>query len=321
MFQIRDFPEFSWSHSRHRTWMECPRKYAYMYYVSHNGWLHNAPDSSKYAYRLKKLVTLPILFGQVVHDVIDQTIDQYRKSGRIPDEKELEHRVRARLRTAFLDSRDRGEQWFRNPNRYTMLFDMYYEGQLSEQDIQDTHNRLNTCLQNFLHSKSFRDMTSSSKISIAASEAFRSIEMNGIKVYAAIDTIYQHLQDGRWVIVDWKTGKHTADDISQLAVYALYAMKKWGVPLAKITVRNEYLQTGSSHTYALTANDIAAMTEQMNESVQAMKQYQQHETLNKPVPLEQFEPTTQTFRCQRCNFKEICLERIEDDALSYKCAT
>jgi CRISPR/Cas system-associated exonuclease Cas4 (RecB family)/predicted Rdx family selenoprotein len=291
--------------------MECRRKYAYTYYASHNGWLHDAPADSKYAYRLKKLITLPMLFGQAVHDVTDHTINQYRKSGCIPGEKELEQRVRTRLRTAFLDSRDRGEQWFRHPNRYKMLFDMYYEGRLAEPEIQDIHHRLDTCLRNFLHSKSFREMTSSRNISIAASEKFPWMVIDGMKVYGAMDVIYQHLNNGRWVIVDWKTGQHTADDVSQLAVYALYAMEKWDIPLEKIAVRNEYLLTGSSHTYYLTADDITAMTEQMKESVQAMKLYQQDSTLNKPVPLEQFQRTSQTFRCQRCNFKEICLESYD----------
>ncbi|HWO97812.1 MAG TPA: PD-(D/E)XK nuclease family protein [Bacillus sp. (in: firmicutes)] len=320
MFEIRDFPEFSWSYSRHKTWTDCARKYGYEYYFAHNGWLYDAPASAQYTYRLKKLVSLPILFGQAVHNVIENTIKQYAQKGCIPHLKELEQRVRIELRTAFLDSRDRGDQWFQKPNRYTMLFDMYYYGHLPEKRVQEIHKHLNICLQNFLHSKSFRELTSSEKIKVIEPEKFRSIEMNGVKVYAVMDVIYHDSENDKWVIVDWKTGKHSSDDIGQLAVYALYLMTKWDIPLEKIVVRNEYLLTGSCHTYHLTSHDIDAMMEQMNESVQAMATYQHDGETNEPVPLEQFEPTSHTFRCQRCNYKEICLDSAVSQPPPYEYA-
>jgi hypothetical protein len=55
MYVHRDFPDFSWSNSRHKTFLECVRKYYYQYYESHNGWLYEAPDESKAAYRLKNI--------------------------------------------------------------------------------------------------------------------------------------------------------------------------------------------------------------------------------------------------------------------------
>lgn len=318
LFEIRDFPEFSWSYSRHKTWKECVRKYGYEYYFAHNGWLYDAPAFARYTYRLKKLVNLPILFGQVVHDVIDNTIKQYAQKGYIPKAEELEQRVRTRLRTAFLDSRDHGDEWFQKPNRYTMLFDMYYDGELPEQGVREIHERLRTCLQNFLHSKSFRELTSSQNMKVMESEKFRSIEMNGVKVYAVMDTIYHDTEKDKWIIVDWKTGKHSSDHIGQLAVYAFYLMKKWDIPLEKIVIRNEYLLTGSCHTYHLTSDDINAMVEQMDESVQAMETYQHDGETNEPVPLEQFQPTSHTFRCQRCNYKEICLDSTVSPIPSYE---
>ena len=44
-FEIRAYPDFSWSQSRRSTFRECPRKYFWHYYGSHNGWLDEASEA------------------------------------------------------------------------------------------------------------------------------------------------------------------------------------------------------------------------------------------------------------------------------------
>lgn len=51
-FEIRPYPEFSWSISRARLLRQCPRAYFYHYYLKHNGWLRDAPEQARLAYRL-----------------------------------------------------------------------------------------------------------------------------------------------------------------------------------------------------------------------------------------------------------------------------
>ncbi|MFC3886025.1 PD-(D/E)XK nuclease family protein [Bacillus songklensis] len=310
---MKAFPEFSWSYSRHKTLTDCVRKYGYEYYFSHNGWLFDSSPLNKHAYRLKKIVNLPILFGQAVHDVIESTIKHNIKTGAIPSTKELERRVRLSLRTAFLDSRDRKDLWLHKPSRYTMLFEMYYGGELPAAGVQEIHDRLDVCLKHFLHSKSFREMTSGGHIHFLESERFRTVEINGVKLYVVMDLLYRDLQRDKWVIVDWKTGSKSSDDVGQLAVYALYLMKEWNVPLEKIEIRNEYLLTGGCHTYHLTPGDIQAMLEQMDASVQYMNHYKLDTAKNEPVPLEEFQRTSHIFRCRRCNYKELCDTSTNND--------
>jgi CRISPR/Cas system-associated exonuclease Cas4 (RecB family) len=316
LFEVRSFPEFSWSYSRHKTLTDCVRKYGYEYYFSHNGWLFDAPPLNQHAYRLKKLVNLPILFGQAVHNAIESTIKHYMKTGAVPKAEELERRVRLNLRTAFLDSRDRKDLWLHKPNRYTMLFEMYYGGELPAESVQDIHNRLNVCLKNFLQSKSFREVTSGGQIRFLESERFRTVEINGIKLYVVMDLLYRDIQRDKWVIADWKTGSKSSDDIGQLAVYALYLMKERNVPLEKIEIRNEYLLTGGCHTYHLISGDIQAMLEQMEASVQYMTHYQLDTEKNEPVPLEEFQRTSHTFRCRRCNYRELCDKSANNEQIS-----
>ena len=64
VFGIRPYPEFSWSISRQRLLENCPRAYCYRYYLSHNGWLREAPERAQIAYRLSKLTSLDALLGQ-----------------------------------------------------------------------------------------------------------------------------------------------------------------------------------------------------------------------------------------------------------------
>jgi hypothetical protein len=51
-FEVHPYPEFSWSQSRRSTFRECPRKYFWTYYGSHNGWLREAPAEARAAWRL-----------------------------------------------------------------------------------------------------------------------------------------------------------------------------------------------------------------------------------------------------------------------------
>ena len=62
-YQRSEHPIWSWSHSRRETFQECPRKYYYQYYASHNGWEADAPETARLAYRLKNLTTLPEEIG------------------------------------------------------------------------------------------------------------------------------------------------------------------------------------------------------------------------------------------------------------------
>lgn len=56
MFEIKKFPEFSWSFSRHKTLMDCSRKYGYEYYVAHNGWLSYGIDAIKTGISVKEII-------------------------------------------------------------------------------------------------------------------------------------------------------------------------------------------------------------------------------------------------------------------------
>ena len=76
-FEIRAYPDFSWSQSRRSTFRECPRKYYWHYYGSHNGWLDEATAEARQAWRLKKITNLYMVLGTIVHELAAEAVLGY----------------------------------------------------------------------------------------------------------------------------------------------------------------------------------------------------------------------------------------------------
>lgn len=305
--QRKLYPEFSWSLSRHKSMMDCRRKYGLMYYTSHNGWFRDASELSREAYRLKKITNLPILFGQEVHDMIESVINHYLKSGTVPTEERLTTHIRNRLNLAFRDSVKGFDDWYHRPNRHNMLHEIYYGGELKKASVDEIEKRLTLCIKNFLNSDSFLDLTArKDEIKFLESEQFRTMDIEGVKVFVVIDVLYKDLKNNKWVIVDWKTGKETMDDRHQLAIYAMYISKKYHVPLDQIEIRNEYLLTGECRTHEMRESDLMDVYNIMKLSLVEMGKYVVDEEENKPVELSFFSKTEHIKKCDHCNFRQIC---------------
>ena len=81
---------FSWSASRHDSFMSCRRRYYYSYYAS-------AQDTE--IYRLKKLSALPLWAGSVVHDTIESFL---RGHDSLPAPEEQEALIRSVVHSGML---------------------------------------------------------------------------------------------------------------------------------------------------------------------------------------------------------------------------
>lgn len=74
-------------------------------------------------------------------------------------------------------------------------------------------------------------------------EAPFALVLAGQVVRGRIDAIYRE-DDGRFLIVDWKTGRSGAADPLQLAIYRLAWAEIQGVPLASVRAAFHYVRTG-----------------------------------------------------------------------------
>ncbi|MFB5663350.1 PD-(D/E)XK nuclease family protein [Alteribacillus sp. HJP-4] len=309
MFEIKTYPEFSWSLSRHKTLMHCPRQYAHQYYTSHNGWLRDASKESKQAYRLKNLTNLEMFFGSAVHDVIEKQIDEYLNTRMIPDEKGLFEDIRLKLNNAFIESTRKYDLWYQKPKKTTMFHEIYYgkTKQLPSEKIEKIKGRHEVAVKHFLNSTSFKEIAYNPNIEFLEAEKFRILKIGSLKVFVVLDLLYRDHYNNKWVIVDWKTGKQSEEDPYQLALYALYLLEAFPIPgLDNIVIRNEYLLEGTHVEHSLDPVTLEKVQELVGVSVDRMTDFLESPTENKPMALDAFPQTTDQRACSRCNFYELC---------------
>ncbi|MGG3467433.1 PD-(D/E)XK nuclease family protein [Neobacillus pocheonensis] len=305
MYVHRDFPDFSWSNSRHKTFLECARKYYHQYYESHNGWLYKSPEENKAAYRLKNIKNIPILLGDEIHKIIDRQLKNFLNGKQLFNENEMISLVTQNLNKAYLDSTKYRQYWFNKPKRYQMLHEIYYGNGLGSEEIAGAKTKLKLCVKNFFTSTTYQDILTKLEMHVLHSEDFQTFEVNGVDVFVVLDFVYKDVSQEKWIVVDWKTGKESEDDRKQLAFYALFLAKEHNIPIKDIVLRNEYLLSGKSLEYKLTEFEISSAQQLMNDSIYHMLQYLDDPAKNKPLGKQHFEMNTSK-RCGSCNFKENC---------------
>lgn len=302
-FEIKPYPEWSYSQSRNQLFQECLRKYYYYYYASHNGWLvQSATAEQIQAYRLKQITNLFLVFGETIHRMGESVVHQWEEKKVIPVAEALNNGVRSILNQAYRQSLNK-QQWIERPKQSYMLAEIYYDGGISQQKVELIKNRQQQCIDHFLTSKSLLEMVQQSSIEILEVERLNSIIIHETKVYVKIDLLYR--QGDKIVIVDWKTGKE--DDFKdQLTLYAYYVKDKYRVPLERIEIRTEYLLSGECVTERVMEEEIRRLLESIQDNLENMKLLLDDDYWNRPKEIRFFTPQPAHSKCANCQFQEIC---------------
>lgn len=302
-YERREHPTFSWSHSRRAVFQECPRKYYYQYYGSHNGWEDTAPESARLAYRLKNLTSLPLEIGGAVHEVASMAIHRARSGAAAPSADDLYAMARNRMNKAWIDSLDR-PAWERSPRWRRMFHEFYYDTGIGDDEIADARDTLRTCIANLLRSKSFREAVAAPFVEVRNVEELTTFYIDDTPIYAVPDLVYRKGGDV-WTVVDWKSGKIQDDDTDQVLVYALYARELHGARGPDIDVRVERLASGTADKYAFTQQDIDDRIDAIRDSIDAMKTYLSDPVANSPIEKVDFPLRSDTSTCKSCKFYDL----------------
>ncbi|NIR43700.1 MAG: hypothetical protein GWM93_07075 [Gemmatimonadetes bacterium] len=297
------YPEFSWSHSRGRQLERCARSYYWNYYGSHNGWTDDAEPEARLAYRLKKLTSLHIQVGSVVHELAAEAIKRAR-AGHTVDADQLIDRGRDRLNRAWLESKDR-EAFVRRPNGRTMLGSFYYDDGPSPRTIARVKEKLFTSVPNLLASRSFREAVAAPFVEVEEPDELTSFHLNGFTIFARPDLLYRD-EDGMYHLVDWKTGKPSASHLQQLRVYGLFVYSRGDLEAGPMQGHLEYVYAGSRADSAITAAELESQEREIAASVSKMRRYLEDAERNKPLPMSEFPRTNETSECRWCKFYELC---------------
>jgi hypothetical protein len=309
MFTIRPFPEFSWSITRQRLLDNCPRAYYYRYYLSHNGWLPEAPQLAKRAYRYSKLTNLDALLGQQIDQRARELETAARAGDPLPSADELETRTRVALREAWRSSEDLRAVFEAKPNAVTMLRSFYIEGSPpATVETVRMNEKLAISHANLVaapHWARLRECATTGCVSI---DAFAHFELGDIKVYAAGDLAYVH--DDTVYLIDWKSGRPSYDDPVQVTL-ATHALLQTNSHLSGLPVQASlyYLLTGQERVVELPADLEKFAAETVHAGVQTMRSYLRDVESNAPLDMREF-PRRESALCSTCNFAELCIDEI-----------
>lgn len=305
----REYPQWSWSFSRHQTLVGCPRRYYYNYYGSHNGWESTASAEAALAYRLKKLTNLYLVLGDALHKSAHQMVERVMEGRTLPDADVIEEEIRRHLRRVWKSSRDDGDLFVRRPNRVDMLQEFYYQMEVSDATLARINERITQVSRALVASTIWEELSRGGGTLVSA-EQFDTFTIDETPVFAVPDLLYR-TADGTWRIVDWKTGEEVEDNRDQVALYALYVHNKHSVPAEKIEARLEYLSLQTFTEMRFTQDDLTDVESRARENIETMRELLIDAAENIPKSKENFTLTEERGLCPWCNFYELCQKELE----------
>jgi len=291
---------FSWSSGRQRGFDTCRRQYYYSYYGHWNGWKDDADPMARAAYRLKKLQTLDMLTGQVIHAAIERGLRGLRTGTPLNPDRLREDAVEA-FRKAWRQSRN--GSWRTDPKHCANLFEHYYEVPVPAGRTDGLRDKIADCLRHFCQSDEVAAIRASDRSGWRALEELESFPLDGFPVFVKVDFAY--LCEGVLRICDWKSGKPAPDDVGQLQVYALYATERWQAPVERILTVAAYLRDGQFREHPVAAGELLDARDRILTGAAAMRALLEDPETN-TAAMEKFEKTGEGQVCRLCNFREIC---------------
>ncbi|MBQ9359042.1 MAG: PD-(D/E)XK nuclease family protein [Abditibacteriota bacterium] len=286
-----------WSYSARKTFEECKRAFYYDKYP------YMCPDKSR-VYMFKKMTAIPLLAGSAVHSAISRAAEDVRSFGRAPSAEKITER--------YLDLFDRGARLSREAadslkygeTAESLLMEHYYGDPEAEDKLAASRQSRLEGLQAFLESELWQKITETGRdgfVEVDRDDLFPSFDLDGITVYAKIDLA---LGGKNWLrIFDWKTGKADRADLTQLAVYVLYAKYALRRDPARTAVEFVYLD-GSTSRDKHNSVDPALLEE--TEGLIRKSYGEMLRLYNGGNPRLEEHPMNTGAGCSRCRFKELC---------------
>lgn len=313
-YQQIDYPEKSWSNSRKNVFQECKRKYYYEYYMSHNGWEEGSEELSKQAYMYKKLEGIYTKVGNLLHHEFATTIENMKD-----DECELQ-KTPNDIRTAVLikarelvrNSRKEEvkEKFRRRPSKQPMLQEYFIGNGISDEEGILIENKIEECADGFFGCTTYDVLGACPELMVVENdtEAYNTfLIINGVKAYFKVDLLYKQPKEGKYYIIDWKTGNFSDKDKEQLLLYAYYVYKKYNIEPSNIVVRIEYVRGSNNYQSDLFTKEDMKIAEQIiTNSMDEMNSYLEDISINKPKQISEFPMINECGNCKLCKYRVLC---------------
>jgi hypothetical protein len=319
---------FGWSISRESMFDTCRRRYYFHYYLSWNGWNASAPAIAQEAFKLKRLISLPLWRGQLVHYVASKVLQSLRKKRRIPDARDVVRYTLERFDRQLAFSRSR--RYLTEPKKkggklnidWLALFEHEYRRPLDPGRIERAREECVRAVEGLLRSPILHHAAETDEgewviEDLDHAEFSQNFTFDGVTVYIKTDFLFRE-PDGVLCIVDWKTTREPGptggdargepDAAVQLGVYGYYAARVLGVPADKIRLYEVNLLHGGSVTeHAVDEEMLGRSREHIARGIAKLSSViaGSDRQRNEPKPADHF-PAIDNGKCGSCNFFRIC---------------
>ena len=317
----------------------CLRRYYFHYYLSWGGWERQAPRIAREAFRLKRLTSLPLWRGQLVHYITTKVLASLRAKGRIPAFEDVSRYTLERFETQLEFSSSK--KYLTEPKKksgrlnidWLALFEHEYNRPIPPEKLQKTRDECLTAMKGLLESDILTviagtDTDGWAIENIDMAEFAQVFDFEGAKVFAKTDFMYRGT-DGSFNIVDWKTfstkssrwkNKDGQDGKArvQLGVYGYYAASILGEPLERIRLLEvNLLDGGATVEYSISNENLEEFYSHIHDGIDKLSSVLIKVDIarNEAGPPDLF-PKTDNGLCRYCNFYRICKDENNPDRLT-----
>ena len=267
----------SWSFSRHQLMNFCKRAYYYRYI---GGALKYSPvlDVPKIK-RLKKLKSKFVIQGTLIHDAIEDQINQHYL-GRNLNQESAQEQYLKRLNGFQITADDMIIEYFNGEKRDTAFFDGIRSSGL---EMLDTFFKIVWPI--------FKPLD------YLRHEKFDNFTIANVPVTVKLDYITQN-KDGKLVLSDWKTGKERKENNLQIGVYVLWAMEHYKKTSEDIYSEVIFLgSSGRTHPYKFSSDELDEIKKII---------ISDFESMNVSYEIDRFPVDPFPKKCMLCQFASIC---------------
>ena len=279
-----------WSVTRYDIFTSCKRLYYYQYYGNYDH------EHSRYEInKLKKLTSIPLEIGNIVHDILKTFLERLQRSSKPIDQNR------------FFEFSQQLTQNYANAKTF---FETYYGDYKSIKSLEQLYPKIEQCLTNFLESGRSewlltRPIKEKSKWVIEP-PGYGKTTINGYKAYCKVDFLFPNGKNLQ--IMDWKTGQpYFEKHKKQLTAYSYWASDKFNHDPAMINCSSAYLfPEYHEMDMRLSHEDILAFSKIVQNETFQMWEYCIDVEQNLPKPKNAFPMTVSINKCNTCNFKQLC---------------
>ncbi len=284
-------PILGWSVSRYDKFKLCKRQYFYEYYGKYDRVYPKIKE-------LKKLLSIPLSIGIIVHNVIRVLLERLLKS---EEEIDIER---------FLDFAKRETERCCQGNTFA---EVYYN-EINHVNPNELYEEIKKDLMNFLNSNRYKWIKTKAITNkdnwIIEPPGYGEFRLTGMKVYCKVDFLFP--VDNETYIIDWKTGKLDSEKHrKQLLGYVSWASYNFKIGSERIVPIIAYLKPSYKEIkMRFNEYDLQDLITRVRDETEEMYSFCCNIEENIPEDKKKFIKTKNKKICAYCNYRELCSNDI-----------